>query len=129
MAKDDSPRTIVRRNEFVPNTLFCIFFKSTGPLLIHCVERGKTVDDQYCIENCLQPVIEEIKKQRPRSGTHVIKLHLDNGGPHVPKDVLDYLRSEEIIVLPQPSNSPDLSPCEFWLFDQVEQNLNDQTDS
>ena len=129
VAKGDPPPTIVRRNRFAPKTLFCIFFKSTGLLLIHLVERGQTIDHQYYIENCLQPVIEEIKKQRPSSGTHAIKLHHDNGGPHVHKDVLDYFRSEGITVVPQPPNSPDLSSCDFWLFDLIKRNLTDQTDS
>ena len=89
----------------------------------------KTIDHQYYIESCLQSVIEEIKKQRPRSGTHAIKLHHDNGGAHVHKDILDYLCSEGITVVPQPPNTPDLSPCEFWLFDLIKQNITDQTDS
>ena len=32
---------------------------------------------------------------------------------HVHKDVLDYLRSEEVIIVSQPPNSPDLSPYDF----------------
>lgn len=39
----DPPPTLVRRSRFAPRTLFCIFFKSTGPLLIHSVERGQTI--------------------------------------------------------------------------------------
>lgn len=128
MAKDDPVPTIVRRNKLASKPLFCIFFKSTRPLLIHRAERGQIIDHQSYIENCLQPVIEEIKKQRSRSGTHVIKLHHDNRGPHVHKDVLDYLRSEGITVVPQPPNSPDLSPCDFRLFDLIKRNLTDQTD-
>ena len=61
VTKGDPPPTIVRRNKFAPKTLFWIFFNSTGPLLIHRFERGKTIDHQYYIENCLQPVIEETK--------------------------------------------------------------------
>ena len=29
----------------------------------------------------------------------------------------------------RPANSPDLSPCDFWLFDLIKDNLNDQDDS
>ena len=28
-----------------------------------------------------------------------------------------------------PANSLDLSPCDFWLFDLIKDNLNDQDDS
>ena len=33
--------------------------------------------------------MEEIRKQRPTSGTHAIKLHHDNAGPHMHKDVVN----------------------------------------
>ena len=29
----------------------------------------------------------------------------------------------------KPPNSPDLSPCDFWLFDLIKQNRTDQSDS
>lgn len=41
----------------------------------------------------------------------------------------NYLESEGIIVIPHPPNSPDLSPCDFWLFDFVKENLTDQDGS
>ncbi|UJR07319.1 hypothetical protein I4U23_011606 [Adineta vaga] len=41
---DDPSPTIVRRSRLAPTTLFCIFFKSTGPILIHRIESKQTVD-------------------------------------------------------------------------------------
>ena len=89
-----TPPTVARRSLFVPRTLLCIFFKRTGPVLIHHVDRGDTIDHRYYIDNCLEPLIEEIRKQRPTSGTHAIKLHHDNAKPHMHKDVVNYLESE-----------------------------------
>jgi histone-lysine N-methyltransferase SETMAR len=109
---------------------YCLFFfKSTGPVLIHSVERGQTIDHEYYIDNCLQPVIDDIKNQRPSLGIRTIKLHHDNGKPHIHKDVVNYLESEGVTVMPHPPNSPDLAPCDFWLFDFIKQNLDDQDDS
>ena len=45
------------------------------------------------------------------------------------KMCLNYLESEGITIIPHPPNSPDLSPCDFWLFDLIKQNLTDQNDS
>ncbi|CAF4676956.1 unnamed protein product, partial [Rotaria sp. Silwood2] len=61
--------------------------------------------------------------------TRGIKIHHDNGRPHVHKDVSDYLESEGLAKIPYPPNSPDLSPCDFWLFDLIKNNLTDQDDS
>ena len=73
-----TPPTVPRRDRFAPRTLFFIFFKSTGPQLIHHIERGQTIDHEYYIDNCLQPLVEEIKHQRPSYGTNRILLHQDN---------------------------------------------------
>jgi hypothetical protein len=108
--------------------MFSIFFKSTGPVIIHRIERGQTVDHQYYIDKCLQPVVNEIKRQRPSFGTRGIKFLHDNGKPHVHIAVSDYLESEDITIIPHLRNSPDLAPCGFWLFDLIKQNIGDQDD-
>ena len=61
VARGDPPPTVVRQSRFSPKTLFSIFFKSTGPVLIHYVGRGKTIDHQYYIDYCLKPLIDNIK--------------------------------------------------------------------
>ena len=129
MRRADPPPTVVRRSRFAPRTLFSIFFKSNGPVFIHRVERGETIDHHYYINNCLRPVVDEIKRQRPSYGTSRIKIHHDNGRPHIHKDVSNYLESEGLTIIPHPPNSPDLSPCDFWLFDLIKENLTDQNDS
>ena len=69
VSRGDSPPTVVRQSRYAPKTLFFIFFKSNGSLLIHHIERGQTIDHQYYINNCLRPLIDEIKRQRPAYGT------------------------------------------------------------
>ncbi|CAF4621817.1 unnamed protein product, partial [Rotaria sp. Silwood2] len=127
--KGDPPPTVVRLSKFAPRTLFSIFFKSNGPILIHRIERGQTVDHRYYIDNCLQALLNEIKRQRPSFGTRCIKLLHDNGKSHVQKVFCDYLESEDITIVPHPPNSPDLAPCDFWLFDFVKQNIGDKNDA
>ncbi len=41
----------------------------------------------------------------------------------------NYLESEGLTIISHPPNSPDLSPCDFWLFDLIKENLTDQNDS
>jgi len=43
--------------------------------------------------------------------------------------VFNYLESEGITIIPYPLNSLDLAPCDFWLFDLIKQNLNDENDT
>ena len=129
VARGDPPPTVVRRSRFAPRSLLCIFFMSTGPLLIHLVKPRETIDHDYYIDNCLRPVIDEVKTQRPALGVQSIKLLHDNGKPHIHKDVINYLQSEGVTIMSHPPNSPDLSPCDFWLFDLIKENIGNHDDA
>jgi len=129
ISRNDPPPTVVRQSPYAPKTLMSIFFKSTGPVFIHHVEGGQTIHHRYYIDNCLKPLIDNIERQRPTCGVQGIKLHYDNGRPHVHKEVTNYLESEGITIIKHPPYSPDLAPCDFWLFDFIKQNIPDQSDS
>ena len=40
----DSPGTVVKRNQFEPKSMICVFFKTTGPMLVDVLDRGKLKD-------------------------------------------------------------------------------------
>ncbi|CAF4930358.1 unnamed protein product [Rotaria socialis] len=103
IGEGESPRTIVRRRKFERKNLFSIFFKSNAPVLIHAVDNDETIDHDYYIENCLKPVVKEIRKQRKSN-------------------------EEGINIIPHPPYSPDLEPCDYWVNDYIKQNLTDQPD-
>ena len=92
------------------------------------VDRGDTIDHRYYIDNCVELLFEEIRTQRLTSDTHTIKHH-NNAGPHMHKGIVNYLESEGITIIRQPVNSPDLAPCDFWLFTLIKQNLSNPDDS
>ena len=125
VGEGQQPKTIVRRGRFEKKFMFCIFFKSTGPILSHCVKPQTKITSQYYIENCLEPVVKAMKKQRKKSGTKSLKLLHDNARPHSTEDVISYLESEKIGIIRHPPYSPDLAPCDFWLFDEIKRKLKD----
>ena len=108
--------------------MFSIFFKSTGPVHLDCMPRGETISATYYINNCIRPVIRALQEQRPASGLTNMKIHHDNAKPHVAKMTFSYLETEGIRIIRHPPYSPDLAPCDFWLFDYIERNLSDQVD-
>ncbi len=125
IAPGEPPRTIVRRDRFEPKSMFTIFFKSTGLVLIDCMDKGESIDADYYIENCLKPALKTVRRQRPASGTTNFKILHDNAKPHTAKSVKSYLDSEGITIIDHPPYSPDLAPCDFWLFDRIKQHLDD----
>ena len=75
------------------------------------------LDHNYYVENCLETVVEEIRKQRKSSGTKDIKLLQDNAQLHTHSDVINYLTKNSIIIMLHPLYSPSLAPCHYWLND------------
>jgi len=50
-------------------------------------------------------------------------LHHDNAPCHTAISVIEFLAKKGIPVVPQPPYSPDLSPCDFFLFPKLKFNL------
>ena len=48
-----------------------------------------------------------------------IKLLIDNASSHTTKLTKNFLESEGLDLLPHPPYSPDLAPCDFWLFPKL----------
>jgi histone-lysine N-methyltransferase SETMAR len=93
------------------------------------LDEGDTIDRFYYIDNCLRPAIQVIKKQRPLTGTHGIKLLHDGARAHSAQEVKDYLKQEGINLIPHPPYSPDLAPSDYWLNGYIKQHLRDQTNA
>ena len=66
---------------------------------------------------------EHYSSRRPSRGAKGIRLLHDNARPYKAKVVSDMIASIGMIELPYPLYSPDLSPCDFWLFSYVKKQL------
>jgi histone-lysine N-methyltransferase SETMAR len=127
VGEGEAPRTVVKRSQFDNKTLFSIFFRTTGPVYVHAVNRGVSIDNSYYVKHCLTPAVKAIKEQRPLSGTHAMKLLHDGARPHIHSNVNNFLERNRIGLVKHPPYSPDLAPCDFWLFDYIKQRLEDYT--
>ena len=116
---------MVRRSKFDAKNFFSIFFKSNDPVLIHCVDEGKTRDYNCYIENCLKPVVNEICKQRRLAGTKGIKLLEDNARVHIHSDVINYLTEGGINMMANPRYSSDFIWCDYWV-NKVLKNISEE---
>lgn len=128
VAQGEKPRTVVRQSRFSPKFLYYIFFRSTGLVHIGFVEKGKTMTSDCYITDCLEPVYLSMGRQRPKAGLAHMRLLHDNARPHVTKEVKSSLETQGVKLVRHPPYSPDLAPCDFWLFDYVKQRLNVHTD-
>jgi histone-lysine N-methyltransferase SETMAR len=125
--KDQSAKTVVRRGRFDAKFMYTIFFKRSGVVHISRLDKGKTVNHKLYINETLKPLVKVLQSKRPETGCKNLKFHHDNARPHVHEDVVAFLEAQDFTIMDHPPYSPDLAPCDFWLFDYIKQRLSDHT--
>ena len=105
--------------------LFAIFFDSKGPVLHIPVPKGSSVTGKFYRESVLTQLVDFYQKRRPRTGVCGIKLLHDNASARKSATVQEHLKKSGLNVLDHPPYSPELSPCDFWLFPRLKEMLAD----
>jgi hypothetical protein len=72
--------------------------------------------NQHCYLEILARLREAVRRRRPELWSDAWILHHDNDPAHDALSVLEFLAEKSILKLDHPSYSPDLAPCDFWLF-------------
>ena len=101
------------------------FFDSTGMIYMPWVPTGQTVNKEYYVE-----VLRELRKKFRWKRSALFKLgqwhfHQNNTPVHNSILVTDNLTKMGIETVPHPPISPDLDPCDFWLFPKLKEKLRD----
>ena len=112
-----------RRSRSQGKRMFAIFFDSRGLVAMVKVEGQATVTARWYVEKCLPEVIDSVTRRAPRTRMRGRKLHHDNAPAHTAAATRDFLTEQGISTLSHPPYSPDLAPCDFWLFPTVKQVL------
>lgn len=99
------------------------FFDKKGILFDHAVPPRTTVNGDYYLNILRTGLRQAIRRKRPELIDGKIILLQDNAGPHRKKEVLEAMESWGWEVLAHPPYSPDLSPCDFFLFPRVKESL------
>jgi transposase len=82
------------------------------------VPSGQTVNQQYYIE-VLSELRERVRRKRPELWRNGWILYQENAPTHNTLSVKQFLANKNIAVLEHPPYSPDLSPCDFYLFPEI----------
>lgn len=119
----DRPQ-VARRNKSAGKVMVIPFFDRRG--LVHI----EYFTDMTITKRVLCPLLTRVFHSiRVRRGRKVHKrlfkylLHMDNAPPHTSDIVINTLRGLQWNQLPHPPYSPDLSPCDFFLFPYLKRKL------
>jgi len=100
---------------------------STTKGLIHWkfLPNGQTINSGFYIE-VLKRLRGSIRRKRPEKWENGWFLHHDNAPCRTSFAVRQYLADKKIPTIPQPPYSPDIAPCDFWLFPNLKLGLEDE---
>ena len=121
-SESNTPVT-ARRCKTSNRMLNAIFFDSKGPVLQSPVPKGSSVTGKFYSESVLTQLVDFYQKRRPRTSVRGIKLPHDNAPAHKSATVQEYLKESGLDDLDHRPYSPDLPPCDFWLFPRLKEML------
>ena len=99
-----------------------MFFDLDGIVRAEFVPRNATVNSEY-YKGLLERLRNDVRRKRPEKLADGFILHHDNAPCHTSLLVRQFLSNKNITVCPHPPYSPDLAPCDFWLFPRVKMTM------
>ena len=117
---ESPPPKLERLRSAQKKTVSCFFGKS-GHVAAILLEDRRTITADWYEHHCLPKVFEVWCQCRPKTGLRGFFLHRDNASAHTAATTVDFLNENEVQLLPHPPCSPDLSPCDFFLFPEVKE--------
>ena len=122
--RPDEPRPKkARQSRSHVKSMLIIFFDCEGVVYYEFAPRGQTIDKEYYVE-VLKRLRDAVRRKRPLSGSSGDwLLHDDNAPSHSSNLVQQFLAKHKIVQLRQPPYSPDIAPCDFWMFPKLKMAL------
>jgi histone-lysine N-methyltransferase SETMAR len=99
-----------------------VFWDSHGIIHIDYLEKGKTITGAY-YSALLDRFDSDLKEKRPHLVKKKILFHHDNALAHSSGIVAAKLHELRYELLPHPPYSPDLAPCDYFLFPNLKKSL------
>ena len=98
------------------------FFDHKGMVYQGYVPKGQTINSAFYCE-VLTTFLRHLKLKRPEKIRDGWLLHQDNARPHVSKETAAFMMAKSIKTLSHAPYSPDLAPCDFFLFPNLKKEL------
>lgn len=103
--------------------MLTVFFDYRGVVHYEFLPPGQTVNKEYYL-SVMRSLRNSIRQKRPdlwRDNSWF--LHHDNAPSHTALVLREFFAKNSTHIVPQPPYSPDLAPCDFWLFSKLKRPL------
>jgi hypothetical protein len=106
--------------------MISVYFSRRRFVSVEFIPMAQKYKSQFFTETVLPSTENKFAECRPKLRTTAAHLHVDNAKPHTSK--MSIAKIEELIFilvpqLPHPIHSPDLAPCDFFLFGYLKQHF------
>ena len=103
--------------------MMIVFFDIHGIVYVNWVPESQTVNKEYYLQ-VVTTLRERVRRKRPEMWKNKSWiLHQDNAPAHSALVVKSFLAKHNTPVLQHPPYSPDLAPCDFFMFPKVKEVL------
>ena len=122
-AKGEEKPKKSRQSRSKIKVMLTVFFDYRGVVHYEFLPTGQTVNKEYYL-SVMRRLREAIRLKRPdlwSMGNWF--LHHDNAPAHTALIVREHFAKNSTNIVPQPPYSPDLAPCDFWLFSKLKRPL------
>ena len=99
------------------------FFDCEGVVQYQLAPRRQTINKEYYVK-VLKRLRDAVRIKRPHfwsSGDWLV--HHDNAAAQSSNLVQQFLAKHKVVQLRQPPYSPDMAPCDFWMFPKLKMAL------
>jgi len=104
-------------------SMLIIFLDIQGTVHKEFVPPGQTVNGKFYCE-VLRRLRENVRHKRPEMWKNRNwLLHHDNAPAHTSLIVGKFLTKNNVTTVPHPAYSPDLAPCDFYMFPKIKLRL------
>jgi histone-lysine N-methyltransferase SETMAR len=125
-ASRETVRPRNRHEDQCNKTMITVFFTPTRLLVPNALTHSQTFTQEYFITELLPILHRENIRFRLKYSDGPFFLHLDNSRCQNGKKITVAIRHRRFARAPHPPYSPDLSPCNFWLFGMMKHCLKDR---
>lgn len=122
-AKGEPRPKIPRQSKSKIKVMVTVFFDIRGVVHYEFLPTGQTVNKEYYL-GVMRRLRNAVRQKRPDLWKdNSWFLHHDNAPSHTALVIRDFFVKNSTNIVPQAPYSPDMAPCDFWLFSKLKRPL------
>jgi transposase len=112
-----------RPTHYHRKTMITPFFNGTGECFLNMLSQNRSVDTNYFVGEIVSGLEDVRSPKRRNRHEKTITLHFDNAVTKNTRTVMGQLEQSGLNRMGRPPCSPDLAPCDFFLFGYMKEQL------